>query len=191
MIEFHRTPGGRIKIDYNNLTYEDSVENLAVDSSGLYVDSIAAEYQQWSEGKICIIENGNQQPAPQQYQSYVSDVLDNLQTIVDAKIDREALANPEVQLSLNPTTIVADGAGTTTLTIQLVSGLKHDNTRENIAQAGVNITVLITEPGGTQSFDYVTNANGQATDNYDAVATGSYQFQATTHTSNVVELIAT
>lgn len=191
MLEFHRTSNGSIRIVYSNLIYEDTAENMEIDSSGLYVDSINVEYQQWSEGIICVIENGNQQAAPVEYQGYVDAVLANLQAIVDAKIDREALANPEIQLSLNPASIVADGAATTTLTIQLVSGLKHDNTRENIAQAGVNVTVLVTEPGGKQTFDYITNANGQATDAYDAVQSGSYQFESITHTSNIAVLTAT
>lgn len=191
MLEFHRTPGGQIHIDYASLSYRDSADNLEVDSLGLYSDSISAEYQQWSEGKICIIVDGNQLAATAQYQGYVDAVLANLQAIVDARTDRLALANPEIQLSLNPTSIVADGAAETTLTIQLVSGLKHDNSRVNIAQAGVAVTILVTEPNGTQTFDYVTAANGQVTDTYDAVEAGTYQFQAITHISNLAELTAT
>lgn len=191
-LEFHRTPGGFIYINYNNLSYSDTAENLEIDSDGDYVDSITSEYQQWSEGKTCVIEDGNQQAAPQQYQTYVDAVLADVQAIVDAKTDREALANPEVQLSLNPTSILADGAATTTLTLQLVSGLKHDNTRENIAQADIPIQIMVTEPNGTQTFDYLTDANGQASDTYDAVEVGTYTFAAISHPSvNTPELTAT
>lgn len=182
-LEFHRTPGGNININYNSLIYSDSAANLELDSSGTYADTIATEYQQWSEGKTCVIENGNQLAAPVEYQADVDAVLANLQTIIDVQTDREALANPEVQLSLNPSSILANGAATTTLTVQLVSGLKHDNSRENILQAGIAVQVLVTEPNGTQTFNFVTDANGQVTDTYDAVEVGTYIFEAISHLS--------
>src|SRR5690349_21628729 len=100
MILFHRQPNGNVAIDYNGRSYQDSVTNLELDSGEIFTDA-GVEIQVWEDGKRCVIENGSQKPVPDELSDAINAVLANLVMIVDAKQDREANTNWELNLLLN------------------------------------------------------------------------------------------